>query len=331
MMESLDLRVLNALAAWRAAGRQAWLATVVQTWGSAPRPPGALAAFCDDGRIVGSVSGGCVEDELADRLRGRALAPSLPEVVAYGAANDAARRFPLPCGGTLRLVVEPVADAAWVGALATALARREAVARRLDLATGLTQLVPAEATRLVFDGRTLVAAYGPRWRLVLIGASEVARSLADIAPALDYEVLVCDAREDYRASWDLAGVPVAAAMPDDFVLAIKPDARTIILALSHDPKHDDLALLEALESKAYYVGAMGAKASHAGRLERLASFGLSVAQLGRLRGPVGLAIGSRTPPEIAIAVLAELTALRNGIEFVAPEEVAGTSLRYAAA
>lgn len=317
-MISVDLHVLNTLASWLAAGRRAWLATVVHAWGSAPRPIGALAAFCDDGRIVGSVSGGCVEDDLIERLKMQTLASALPEVVAYGISDDSARRFRLPCGGTLQLVVEPVVDAAWVTALAAAITRRECIARRLDLATGRTQLETANVNQsLFFHDKTLISIYGPRWRLALIGASEVSRYLAEMGLALDYEILVCDPREEYSASWDLNEVPIMTMMSDDFVAGIRPDARTIILTLSHDPKQDDLALLEALKSDAFYVGAMGSRTTNARRRERLALFDLSSAQIMRLKGPVGLAIGSRTPPEIAVAILGELTALRNGIELVA--------------
>ena len=330
-MESVDLRVLKTLADWLAEGKRAWLATVASTWGSAPRPVGALAAFSEDGALVGSVSGGCVEDDLIERLTSGALAASRPEVSIYGVSNDDARRFRLPCGGTLKLVVEPVADAAWVTALITAIARREVIARRLDLTTGQTQLVPADTRQKPsFDEQTLVSIHGPRWRLALIGASEVSRYLAEIGLALDYEVLVCDPREEYVASWDLPSVPVTKTMTDDFVAALKPDSRTAILTLSHDPKHDDLALLEALKSDAFYVGAMGSKKTNAERRERLALFDLSPAQIGRLRGPVGLPVGSRTPPEIAVAILTELTGLRNGIELT-QVKAKGESVAYSAA
>ncbi|MBC7945288.1 MAG: XdhC family protein [Burkholderiales bacterium] len=314
-MESVDLHVLNTSADWLATGKRAWLATVTQTWGSAPRPVGALAAFCEDGRLVGSVSGGCVEDDLMERVRTRTLARSLPEVAVYGVTSDEARRFRLPCGGTLKLLVEPITDTEWVAALIAAIERREVIARRVDLATGKTRLVPADVDQKLFsDEKTLITIHGPRWRLALIGASEVSRYLAEIGLALDYEVLVCDPREEYVASWDLPSMPVITAMADDFVAELKPDSRTIILALSHDPKHDDLALLEALKSDAFYVGAMGSKTTNAKRRERLALFDLSPAQIARLKGPVGLPVGSRTPPEIAVAILAELTAVRNGIE-----------------
>jgi xanthine dehydrogenase accessory factor len=330
-VESVDLRVLKTLAEWLAAGEQAWLATVVSTWGSAPRPVGALAAFSRHRTLVGSVSGGCVEDDLIERLSSGTLAASLPEIAVYGVSNDEARRFRLPCGGTLRLVAEPISGAAWVTNLITAIERREVVARRLELTTGKTSLAPASAEqKLSFDEQTLISIYGPRWRLALIGASEVSRYLAEIGLALDYEVLVCDPREEYAASWDLPRVQVSRAMTDDFVAALKPDSRTAILTLSHDPKHDDLALLEALKSDAFYVGAMGSKKTNAERRERLALFDLSPADIARLRGPVGLPVGSRTPPEIAVAILTELTGLRNGIE-LAPAKTKTESATYRAA
>jgi xanthine dehydrogenase accessory factor len=330
-MESIDLRVLKTLADWLGVNKRAWLATVASTWGSAPRPVGALAAFSEDGRLVGSVSGGCVEDDLMERLTSGALAAISPEIVVYGVSDDDAQRFRLPCGGTLKLVIEPLADGTWVTTVMAAIERRELTLRRLDLATGESRLVRADADqRPFFDEKTLISIYGPRWRLALIGASEVSRYLAEIGLALDYEVLVCDPREEYVASWDYPRVPVNRTMADDFVAALEPDSRTAILALSHDPKHDDLALLEALKSDAFYVGAMGSKKTNAARRERLALFDLSPSHIARLRGPVGLPVGSRTPPEIAVAILTELTGLRNGIE-LAPAKSKAESTPYRAA
>ena len=331
-MDSVDIEVLRSAQKWMADGHRVTLATIVKTWGSAPRPVGALLVIRDDGLVSGSVSGGCVEDDLIEKVKAGGLAKDKPAVTTYGVTNEEANRWGLPCGGTLQLVIEPVADVAWVTALSAAIARREPVARRLDLSTGRTQLETADVDQsLFFNEHTLVAIYGPRWRLALIGASEVSHYLAQMGLAFDYEILVCDPREEYRASWHLSDVPVASAMTDDFVMAIKPDARTIILTLSHDPKHDDLALLEALKSNAFYVGAMGSRATNAKRRERLALFDLTPAQIRQLKGPIGLVIGSRTPPEIALAILGELTALRNGIELVALNSDTATAVHHAAA
>jgi xanthine dehydrogenase accessory factor len=310
-MQPMDLEVLNDALAWLRAGHRVALITVTATWGSSPRPVGALLALRDDGLPSGSVSGGCVEDDLMRRIA--AAFPERPEVLRYGVTRDEALRYGLPCGGTLELVAEPVRDAASLEAVAAAIGRRELVGRRLDLASGDARLV--EVTRddvLRFDGRTLTSVYGPRWRLLLIGAGQLSRYLAQFAQALDYEVLVCDPREEYARGWRVGGARLVAGMPDDVVRELEPDARTVIVTLTHDPKLDDMALLEALKSNAFYVGALGSRTTDAKRRERLAQFDLAAYEIERLHGPVGLAIGSRTPPEIAVAILAELTALRSG-------------------
>jgi xanthine dehydrogenase accessory factor len=313
-MDSTDLSVLNTAAAWVAAGAKATLATVVRTWGSAPRPVGSLLVVRGDGLLAGSVSGGCVEDDLIDRLKGGELAVAKPELLTYGASSEEATRFGLPCGGTLQIVIEPLSARSALPELLAALGRGESITRTLNMHTGAVTLT-AGATQPAcrFDGSAMSTALGPSWRLLVIGAAQLSRYVADMARALDYAVTVCDPREEYAQSWDLPGVTVARDMPDEVVLAMKLDAHSAVLALTHDPKLDDMALLEALKSPAFYVGALGSKANNDKRRRRLAEFDLSAAEIARLHGPVGLRIGSRTPPEIAIAILAELTAVRHGV------------------
>jgi xanthine dehydrogenase accessory factor len=314
-MESLDLHVLRSAREWFAAGHAVTLVTVVETWGSAPRPPGALLAIRDDGMVAGSVSGGCVEDDLIARVRQgqRAAAPGL---LTYGVSKDEAARFGLPCGGTLRLVQEPLTDTGWLDQLLARTARHERVLRTLDLASGAVTLSadadPADAAPS-FDGDRLSTWFGPRWRLLMIGAGQLSRVLAQMAAALDYQVMVCDPREEYNRGWDVPGAQWLPGMPDDVVLSIEPDVHTAIVALTHDPKLDDMALLEALKSPAFYVGALGSRANNAKRRERLALFDLDAAQIARLHGPIGLHIGSRIPAEIAVSILAEITAVKNGV------------------
>ena len=167
---------------------------------------------------------------------------------------------------------------------------------------------------LYWDGERLRTVHGPAWRLLIIGAGQIARYLAQMAQALDYDITVCEPREAYRPAWDLPGTRLLATMPDDTLLAMEPDARCAVVALTHDPKLDDMVLLEALRSPAFYVGALGSRANNMRRRERLAQhFGMAADELARLHGPVGLPIGSRTPPEIALAILAEMTAVRNGV------------------
>lgn len=312
-MDSLDLQVLGQAREWRQQGHDVWLVTVIETWGSAPRPPGALLAMRGDGLVVGSVSGGCVEDDLIERVRhGERVAT--PTLVTYGVTKEEAARFGLPCGGNLRLVQEPLHDAAWITDVLDRTARHELVARRLDLQTGAVVVEPAtRGEAFQFDGRTLRALFGPRWRLVVIGAGQLSRAVAQIALMLDFEVICCDPREEYHLTWDIPGTTFSKAMPDDLVVELQPDAHTAVIAVTHDPKLDDMALLEALKSPAFYVGALGSRGNTAKRKERLAMFDLSPAEIDRLHGPVGLDLGAKTPAEIAVSIVAEIVAVRNGV------------------
>ena len=314
-MDSADLNVLRSVLAWREAGQRVLLYTVVQTWGSAPRPPGAMLALRGDGMLIGSVSGGCIEDDLVARLRdGRLDSPRQPvALVTYGVTREEAARFGLPCGGTLRLTEEEVGEADWVRELLRRCENHELVARELDLASGAVSLAPASREdTLSFDEGRLRAVYGPRWRLLLIGAGQLSRYVGEMARMLDFEVLICDPREEFAFGWEDRNARFVPGMPDDAVLAIEPDERTAIVALTHDPRLDDMALLTALESRAFYVGALGSRVNSAKRRERLAELGLPRQAIDRLHGPIGLPIGSHTPPEIALSLMAQIVALKNG-------------------
>jgi xanthine dehydrogenase accessory factor len=314
-MDSVDLEVLRRSADWLDEGRRVLLVTVVKTWGSSPRPEGAMLAVRDDGLVAGSVSGGCIEDDIVDRVRREGMTHTRCEAVKYGVSADEARRFGLPCGGTIQLVLEPLSRDSGMRALLREIEAGHLVQRRLDLATGRATLHPARATDgLAFDGRTLWTTHGPRYRMLVIGASQLSKYLAQIAVGLDYQVTVCDPREEYMETWDIPGVTLVRTMPDDTAVAMKLDERCAVVALTHDPKLDDLALMEALKSPAFYVGALGSRANNAKRRERLREFDLSDAEIARLHGPIGLYIGSRTPPEIAISILAEITAIKNGVD-----------------
>jgi xanthine dehydrogenase accessory factor len=314
-MDSVDLDVLRKSAAWVDEGRRVLLVTVVKTWGSSPRPEGALLAVREDGLVVGSVSGGCIEDDIVDRTRREGQRATKCEVVTYGVSADEARRFGLPCGGTIELVLEPLTRESGMRALLREVETGQLVARRLDLASGFATLHPAQPNDgLTFDGSVLRTIHGPRYRMLVIGASQLSKYLAQIAVGLGYDVTICDPREEYTETWDVPGVHLVRTMPDDTVHAMRPDERLAIVALTHDPKLDDLALMEALRSRAFYVGAIGSRATNEKRRERLREFDLGDAEIARLHGPIGLYIGSRTPPEIAISILAEITAIKNGVD-----------------
>ncbi|HEY8608219.1 MAG TPA: XdhC family protein [Noviherbaspirillum sp.] len=322
-MDSIDLEVLKRCEQWLAQGRRCELVTVVRTWGSSPRPEGAMLAIRDDGRVVGSVSGGCIEDDLIERVRQNGITRDRPELVTYGITADEAHRFGLPCGGTIQLAVEPLTAASRIPELLQRLSARELVARRLDLLSGEVTLGPAgPGMHLQVSATALTTVHGPRWRLLIIGAGQLTRFLAQIAVGMDYHVTVCDPREEYRTGWQVDGAELVHAMPDDIVIEMRLDARSAVLALTHDPKLDDLALMEALKSDAFYVGAIGSRVNNARRRERLKLFDLDDAQLARLHGPVGIYIGSKTPAEIAISILAEMTAAKNGVMLPAEVRVA---------
>ncbi|HEY4297535.1 MAG TPA: XdhC family protein, partial [Paraburkholderia sp.] len=259
-----------------------------------------------------SVSGGCIEDDLIDRVRQRGIEQTKPEMLKYGITADEAHRFGLPCGGTIQLVLEPLTNESGIADLCNAVEAGRLVARTLDMETGIARLGPAHVTDgLVCNDTHLMTIHGPRYRMLVIGGGQLSRYLCTIALGLDYQVSVCDPREEYTDEWDMPGTQLIRTMPDDAVLDMKLDERCAVIALTHDPKLDDLALMEALKTRAFYVGALGSRRNNAARRERLKEFDLNDTELARLRGPVGIYIGSRTPPEIAVSILAEVTAVKN--------------------
>jgi xanthine dehydrogenase accessory factor len=321
-METADHEVLRTACEWLDAGETVYLVTVAKTFGSSPRPPGSLLALRADARFVGSVSGGCIEYDLAARLRDGRIPERLPAIVTYGVTREEALRFGLPCGGQLELVIERLDAAAPLRGILAKIEVHECVTRRLCLDTGEASLHPADREdEFFYDGRNLKKVFGPRWRLLLIGAGQLSRFTAQIGLALDYEVIVCDPRAEIAEQWRVEGTLLDARMPDDAVRELAHE-RCAVLALMHDPKLDDLALIEALASPAFYVGALGSHANNDKRRARLARFGVPAQQLARLHGPVGLPIGSKTPAEIALAALAGVTAARHGIALAAATELA---------
>jgi xanthine dehydrogenase accessory factor len=319
-MNSIDVEVLRSAIDWLDRGHRVTLGTVVRTWGSAPRPPGSLMVIRDDGQVAGSLSGGCIEDDLIARVARGELATRLPQVTTYGASADEAQRFGLPCGGTVQVVLEPLSSQSRLRELLAAIEAHRRVARRIDMTTGLVQLDDAlEGDTLRFDGAVLATVHGPRLRLLIIGGGQLSRYLAAMAVMLDYRVTVCEPREEYHEGWQaMQGVTLSRSMPDDLVLSMNLDANSALVALTHDPKLDDLALMEALRTPAFYVGALGSRRNNDARRERLLQFEVSREDARRLRGPVGLRLGGLTPPEIAISIVAEMTALRRGVDLAAP-------------
>ncbi|MCB5190832.1 XdhC family protein [Methylobacillus arboreus] len=310
-MHAPEQEVLEHAITWLQAGHRVHLCTVVRTWGSSPRLPGAMLALRDDGQLLGSVSGGCIEDELIDRARNGRL-PEINGLLEYGVTRDEAQRYGIPCGGRLQIFVERVTEAGRLQPILDSLRQRKLLRRSVRLDTNEVVLGDAmPGTVACLEDDWFHHYFGPQWRLLVIGANQLGAMLASMAQALEFNVLLCDPREEIRAQWQVEGVQWCAGMPDDVVLDIVPDAYTAIVAVTHDPKLDDMALLEALRSEAFYVGALGSTLNQAKRRERLRMFDLNDEEIGRLHGPVGLAIGSRTPAEIAVAILAEIIQIRS--------------------
>jgi len=309
---STDRAILERAIQWLGDGHRLVLVTVIKTWGSSPRPCGSLMLIRDDGLHEGSVSGGCVEEDLLARYRNSELADQYPTLVDYGVDRQEAMRFGLPCGGRLELLIEQPESATPLESLLKAINTGNLVKRRVCLNTGEVSLHPAKASDdFEYTPNYVQKVFGPVWQILLIGAGHLSRYVAQIALMLDYRVTVCDPREEYQRGWDIEGVNFSRAMPDDAVKALADHPRGIVVALTHDPKLDDMALMEALQSNAFYVGALGSKLSSKKRRERLLELGISPQALSRLHAPVGLAIGSHTPPEIAVSIMAEITAVRH--------------------
>lgn len=313
-MQSSDWEVLQRASEWLQQGYRAHLFTVIQTWGSAPRLPGAILVVREDGHLVGSVSGGCIEDDLADKARHQQL-PTQPAILEYGINQAEAQRFGIPCGGQLKIFAEPLVHATQLAPMLDSLSQRRLLKRSVHLHTGEvrhTMVLPEGMPYL--EAEWFHSYFGPQWRLLIIGANQLGSVLAAMAQALDFHVMICDPREEMRAEWHVEGADWLHGMPDDVVLDIAPDTHTAIVAVTHDPKLDDMALLEALKSEAFYIGALGSVKNQEKRKQRLRSFDLSEQEVNRLHGPVGLRIGSRTPAEIAVSILAELIQVRSQLQ-----------------
>ena len=312
---------------WHRVGKGAALATVVETWGSAPRRVGAQLAVSGVGEIAGSVSGGCVEGAVvAEALD--AIEAGTSVMLEYGVSDGDAFAVGLACGGTIRVLVEPVNDSGGsampvevLEALVSARAAREAVAYVTSIQGGAGRLereghserFRMDRSGLEADGRSFVVIHNPPLRMLVIGAVHIAQALVPMARIAGYDPVLIDPRESFASEVRFPGETLIHDWPDEGVRGFGLDARTALVLLTHDPKLDDPALEAALRSEVFYIGALGSKRTHAARVERLAALGFSDAEIARVHGPVGLDIGAAGPSEIAVSILAQVTqVLRRG-------------------
>lgn len=311
-MHSSNEQVLFSLRDWLRAGHCCWLISIASTWGSSPRPAGSLLVWSREQGAIGSLSGGCIEDSLLEKLRDGQFDSNRIHLETYGISAEEAHRLRLPCGGAMTLVLEPMpATAAYIAhaeAMADALQKREGFTRTTPVPgpAAVAELQPSHPQPCQLQSGCFRNYLGPRYRLLLVGANQVAEYLAQFARTLDFDVLVCDPRPGAFDHWPHGFTRNLTGMPDDMVRALANDPLSAIITLSHDPRVDDMALMEALTTDAFYVGAMGSMRTTEKRLQRLQQLDLSPAQLARLHAPVGLAIGSKTPAEIALSVAADL-------------------------
>ncbi|WP_027243652.1 XdhC family protein [Leisingera daeponensis] len=307
---------------WHRSGAGAALATVVQTWGSAPRRTGAQLAVSGDGRIEGSVSGGCVEGAVVVEAQ-EALADGKHRLLEFGVSDTDAFAVGLACGGTIKVLVEPIGAALPADLLAElveARASRAPVAYEVNLATGARRLARGEykdrmrmdRSGLEDDGETFVAVHNPPLRLVVVGAVHIAQALVPMARIAGYDPVIIDPRAAFASAERFPGEALMDDWPDEAVQKLGLDSRTALVLLTHDPKLDDPALQAALAADVFYIGALGSKKTHAARAARMQEAGFTEDQISRIHGPIGLDIGAAGPAEIAVSILAEMTAVLRG-------------------
>ncbi|MEP3844863.1 MAG: XdhC family protein [Paracoccaceae bacterium] len=317
MTETLIDRAPELALEWHKAGRRAALATVIETWGSAPRRAGAQLVIAGDGEMQGSVSGGCVEGAVVVEAL-EALEQGQARVLEYGVSDDDAFAVGLACGGTIRVLVEPVGATLsedMLDAIVATRATRGQLAYVADLnsqdRTLVTDGYPArfaqDKSGVEEDGQTFVGIHNPPLRLAIVGGVHIAQALVPMARIAGYDPVIIDPREAFGAQSRFPDTKVINDWPDDALAEMGLDARTALVLLTHDPKIDDPALHLALKSKAFYIGALGSKRTHAKRVTRLEDAGFSADEIARIHGPIGLNIGSVNPQEIAISVIAQMT------------------------
>ena len=317
-------QIVETALGWHRDGKGAALATVVETWGSAPRQPGSQLAISGAGQIMGSVSGGCVEGAVVTEAL-EALADGVPRLLSFGVSDETAFSVGLACGGTIKVLVEPVAPMAdLLAELVAARAARRGIAYAVNLTDWTRALLAPGADALadarlrsdkagVEDDGRFIAPHNPPLRMIVVGAVHIAQPLLQMARLAGYDPTLIDPRETFGAAERFPGETVLDAWPDEALASLAPDSRTAIITLTHDPKLDDPAIRFALRSPCFYLGCLGSKKTHAKRVERLEAAGFSAAEIAKIHAPVGLNIGAKTPAEIALSILAQVTAVLRGV------------------
>lgn len=330
MQKQSNSHVISSVVKWLEEDLPVWLCSVTSTWGSSPTPAGTLMAYCEKYGVAGTLSGGCIEEDLLEKMQQGTLLlsqnkQSYPLEMVYGGSQEEQAKFILPCGGQLHILIEQLLPNNSVkdhfSALNTYLSKRELIGRKVNISTGEMILLEKEIQRGIdtftcenSGGRYVEHVMGPAYQMLLIGASEVARCVAELAQSLDFSVSVWDHREEFIRNWSVPNVAIYRESPEVLIREQFADENNAIIALAHDPRVDDFALVDALTTKAFYIGAIGSKNTCRKRNERLMNYVEDVASIEKMHSPVGLDIGSKTPFEIAISVLAHVIQERRCLE-----------------
>ena len=315
-MQTTDTEVLTNAKQCLDNNKQIFLITVIKTWGSSPRPVGSIMTICKDGQLSGSVSSGCIEEDLIKRVCYEYHDLNLPVIVKYGGSQEQIQRFQLPCEGSIELLIEPLMQSHKISLekILNAIHQRKMIYRKLDIESGKFKLeFTTTFQKTALEEKLLTQTFGSQWKLLIIGAGDLSFQVAEIASGLNFQITICEPRKEYARSWKYAQSTLSNEMPDDITRTMATDSRCAVITLSHDPKLDDMALLEALDSRAFYIGALGSLKTTQSRIKRLKMLGVSELHLKKLHAPIGLDIGSKTPAEIAVSILAEIISQRSRI------------------
>ncbi|MEH6551662.1 MAG: XdhC family protein [Pseudomonadales bacterium] len=316
MMQSMNEAVLRQLHQWLASDIDCWLCTIISTVGSSPRPVGSLMAFNTLGGLIGTLSGGCIEEDIAARSVQSEFTEDSPSLLDYGVSAEENERLGLPCGGRLQVLVQKIPavdeEIEKIAMMLTAIDKRLCILRLSSLDTNESRLEPVSHYRAFkVSGKNVIQCFGPQYLMLLVGAGQLSKTVAELAVAMDYRVLVCDPRPDLIDQWSLPEIEAIFGMPDEIIRQYASDPHSVVISLTHNTAIDDLAVATGLETDAFYVGSLGSMRTSEKRRKRLLDSGMTTSRLQNLHAPVGLSIGSKTPIEIAVSIMAEITALRN--------------------
>ena len=314
--DSPEGAILNCAQNWLRQHHNILLFTVVNTWGTSPRPPGSIMIMSPSGEITGSVSGGCIEEDLC-KHRLEFFSKDKPFKIEYGISSQQAAAVSLPCGGRIEMIIEKLTDANHISIIIDAIQQGCVVYRKLDLQSGKATISKQDDNCHGFyiNEKSLIKRFGCTWKLILIGANQISYYLTKVAAMLGYQSTVIESRKEYIHSWQFPEIALDEQYPDEALTNMVITPYTAIVTLTHDPQLDDRSLVETINTPAFYLGVLGSLKTHMLRKKRLLRYGFTQDELSRLHAPVGLPIGSKTPSEIAVSIMAEITAVRNKVIF----------------